>query len=121
VILGHHAHLPGSIEIYKERPIFYSLGNFCFGHDHATWSNNVIVRLVLRTHGVSEIELTPIAGSQLARYQPTVLVGEAAREMHAHMARISEQFGTHLVFDDDRSHITLLADRRPVIAAGATR
>lgn len=30
VIIGHHPHVTQEIEIYKERPIFYSLGNFVF-------------------------------------------------------------------------------------------
>jgi poly-gamma-glutamate capsule biosynthesis protein CapA/YwtB (metallophosphatase superfamily) len=28
VVLGHHAHILKGIEMYRERPIFYSLGNF---------------------------------------------------------------------------------------------
>lgn len=28
VVLGHHAHILKGVEIYRERPIFYSLGNF---------------------------------------------------------------------------------------------
>ncbi len=31
VILGHHPHVIQPIEVYKGRPIFYSLGNFIFG------------------------------------------------------------------------------------------
>lgn len=30
VIIGHHPHIINSLEIYKEKPIFYSLGNFYF-------------------------------------------------------------------------------------------
>ena len=29
MVLGHHAHVPKAIEIYKGRAIFYSLSNFC--------------------------------------------------------------------------------------------
>jgi AmmeMemoRadiSam system protein B len=29
-IIGHHPHVVGGIEIYKNKPIFYSLGNFVF-------------------------------------------------------------------------------------------
>jgi poly-gamma-glutamate capsule biosynthesis protein CapA/YwtB (metallophosphatase superfamily) len=29
LIMGHHAHVPKAIEMYKGRAIFYSLGNFC--------------------------------------------------------------------------------------------
>ena len=28
-ILGHHAHLPKAIEMYRNKPVFYSLSNFC--------------------------------------------------------------------------------------------
>lgn len=30
IILGHHPHVVQGLEIYKEKPIFYSLGNFIF-------------------------------------------------------------------------------------------
>ncbi len=30
VILGHHPHVTQEIEVYNERPIFYSMGNFIF-------------------------------------------------------------------------------------------
>jgi poly-gamma-glutamate synthesis protein (capsule biosynthesis protein) len=30
VIVGHHPHVVEEMEIYKNRPIFYSLGNFVF-------------------------------------------------------------------------------------------
>lgn len=30
LIIGHHSHVVQEIEIYKDRPIFYSLGNFVF-------------------------------------------------------------------------------------------
>ncbi|MBU1202460.1 AmmeMemoRadiSam system protein B [Patescibacteria group bacterium] len=30
VIIGHHPHVVQGVEIYKDRPIFYSLGNFVF-------------------------------------------------------------------------------------------
>jgi poly-gamma-glutamate synthesis protein (capsule biosynthesis protein) len=30
VIIGHHPHVVQGVEIYKEKPIFYSLGNFVF-------------------------------------------------------------------------------------------
>src|SRR5690606_4156111 len=35
-ILGHGPHILRGIEIYKERPIFYSLGNFIFQNDTVT-------------------------------------------------------------------------------------
>lgn len=31
LVIGHHPHILQSVEIYKNRPIFYSIGNFAFG------------------------------------------------------------------------------------------
>lgn len=33
VIIGGHSHVPGKIEIYKGKPILYSMGNFLFDQD----------------------------------------------------------------------------------------
>ena len=30
VVMGHHPHCPQAIEIYKNKPVFYSMGNFAF-------------------------------------------------------------------------------------------
>lgn len=30
ILFGHHPHVVGGIEVYRKRPIFYSLGNFAF-------------------------------------------------------------------------------------------
>ena len=40
LILGHHAHVPKAIEVYKGKAIFYSLSNFCMTKPFASpkWS-----------------------------------------------------------------------------------
>ncbi|MBI4334115.1 MAG: CapA family protein [Chloroflexi bacterium] len=38
IILGHHSHIIGGIEVYKGKAIFYSLGNFAFDHKHSTYT-----------------------------------------------------------------------------------
>ncbi len=37
VFIGHGPHVTRGIEIYKNRPIFYSLGNFIFQNDTVRW------------------------------------------------------------------------------------
>lgn len=49
-VIGHHTHIVSGFEIYKEAPIFYSLGNFCFdweGLRNGTWNIGMLVRLKL--------------------------------------------------------------------------
>lgn len=47
VIHGHHAHIPQGYEVYREKPIFYGLGNFIVdksqwrGRSNALWSLTV--------------------------------------------------------------------------------
>ena len=50
-ILGHHPHLLKGIEFYRDRPIFYSLGNFAIEQPHI-W-NPAIVRSASFKHLVS--------------------------------------------------------------------
>lgn len=48
-VVGHHTHIISGYEVYKNKPIFYSLGNFCFdwpGHRNTAWNKGVILRLI---------------------------------------------------------------------------
>lgn len=90
VILGHHPHVPGSIEIYNGRPIFYSLGNFIFGHDHSSWADDMIVKLHVGGRRLSRVEVLPVRG----RYQPAVVDGDDAEPLRRHLAAVSRPFGT---------------------------
>lgn len=50
VVIGHHTHSFSGYEIFKESPIFYSLGNFCFdwkGKINSTWNRGFAVQLIL--------------------------------------------------------------------------
>ncbi len=47
-VIGHHTHIISGYEVYKEAPIFYSLGNFCFdweGMRNLPWNKGMLVRL----------------------------------------------------------------------------
>lgn len=47
-VIGHHTHIIGAFEVYKDAPIFYSLGNFFFdwkGMRNHHWNFGMIVKL----------------------------------------------------------------------------
>lgn len=49
-VINHHQHCYGGYEIYKEKPIFYGLGNFCFDEDgqrDSIWNYGYMVELHL--------------------------------------------------------------------------
>jgi poly-gamma-glutamate synthesis protein (capsule biosynthesis protein) len=102
-VLGHHSHVPGSVEVYRGRPILYSLGNFIFGHDHPNWGDNFIARLHVQERRLGRLELIPIRG----RYQPAVLNDAAAMRFHSHMTEISARFSTSLRYDPPVSIVDL--------------
>jgi poly-gamma-glutamate capsule biosynthesis protein CapA/YwtB (metallophosphatase superfamily) len=46
-VICHHAHVPGAYEIYKDKPIVYSLGNLIFDHPNPPegWNQGYAFRL----------------------------------------------------------------------------
>lgn len=50
-VIGHHTHIISGHEMYKDAPIFYSLGNFCFDYEgmrNGTWNKGMLVRLIFK-------------------------------------------------------------------------
>jgi len=68
IIHGHHPHVWQTPEVYQNRPIFYSFGNFIFDQN---WSYNTshsnIVRLVLSKDKIISQETFPIEIRQNSR------------------------------------------------------
>ncbi|MFP5247467.1 MAG: CapA family protein [Thermoanaerobaculia bacterium] len=91
-ILGHHPHVPGTVEVYRDRPIFYSLGNFIFGHDHDEWSDGVMARLHIEDGKLKRADVVPITG----RYQPSLAPPEAAEVVRRRVTEASRRFQTSL-------------------------
>jgi len=102
-ILGHHPHVAGSVEVYKGRPIFYSLGNFVFGHDHEEWSDGIMARLHIESGALRKAEIVPIAG----RYQPAVATGETAAFVQRRVAEASRRFQTPFTLSGEIETIPL--------------
>lgn len=49
-VLNHHQHCYSGYEIYRGKPIFYGLGNFCFDNDlkrNDIWNEGIMVQLKL--------------------------------------------------------------------------
>ena len=49
-VVNHHQHCYSGYEVYKEKPIFYGLGNFCFDKNtqrNSIWNEGYLVKLVL--------------------------------------------------------------------------
>ena len=98
VIVGHHPHSLQEVEVYRGKPIFYSLGNFVFHHNrgpvrdtpvsrHApysvsagrrnrTWSETVIVLADIAADGAVSYTLQPALLDAVGN--PQLLAGDEA-------------------------------------------
>jgi len=74
-VLNHHQHCYSGYERYKEKPIFYGLGNFCFDLDvyrNADWNKGYMVCLNFTDEEI-HFELIPyIQGDEIPGVIPTI-------------------------------------------------
>jgi len=93
LIVGHHPHILQGIEMYKEKYIVYSLGNFAFGGDSLAARKETIVlhasfAMTKGLPALAEISITPCyttsstmknrRGTLRNNYQPTIVTGGQA-------------------------------------------
>lgn len=97
LVFGHHPHVMQGIEVYRGRPIFYSLGNFTFarhnpakGHELET----MIIRCRIRDRRLHTVEFIPARCD--AEFNPHALDLETGRDVVAIVKERSAQFGTRL-------------------------
>lgn len=108
IVLGHHPHMPRGVEIYKGKPIFYSLGNLIFGHSHDYWLDNYLARLTLtKDRGVTQVEILPTAGRGTNLAQPYLLEGEEARRALEDIQARTAQLDTRMEIEGNRGVIRI--------------
>jgi poly-gamma-glutamate capsule biosynthesis protein CapA/YwtB (metallophosphatase superfamily) len=108
IVLGHHPHVPRGVEVYRGKPIVYSLGNLIFGHSHDYWVDNYLVRLTLTRTGVTQVEILPVAGSGTDLAQPFLLEGERARRTLEDIQARTAQLETRMEIVGDRGVIRIV-------------
>jgi poly-gamma-glutamate capsule biosynthesis protein CapA/YwtB (metallophosphatase superfamily) len=102
-VFGHHPHVVEDVEIYKNAPIFYSLGNFIFDQ---YFSDDVQEGLGVEmsiTDTSYEFKLHPFTSKE-SRNQPRPM---ESKEAHALFERILEPVREHEGIDVDRGLIIL--------------
>jgi hypothetical protein len=74
-VVGHHPHVIQDIEMYKGKPIFYSLGNFIFDQYFSTAVTQGLALSLLLSPFEAQYTLIPISSTS-TRAQPQVATGE---------------------------------------------
>ncbi len=106
-IIGHHPHWPQGIEIYKNRPIIYSLGNFVNGYYNKVEKDNIFAAFYFKRNTLQKIEILPVAGKNtMISFQPYIMKGKAAQKHLGLMKFLSAELGTRMKIRDNRGIIT---------------
>ncbi len=75
LVIGHHSHQLQGAEIYKDRPIAYSLGDFVFGQTSATDSaDSAVLQVSLRDRQM-KVDLIPVKVENGQPYQVDAATG----------------------------------------------
>ena len=70
VVMGHHPHVVQKYEVYKGRPIFYSLGNFIFtSSSNKETAKTVIAEAVFTGRKLKSVE---VKHGEIKRGQPVI-------------------------------------------------
>ena len=87
LFLGHHPHVLQPVEVYKGRPIAYSLGNFMFVSPTPSTRPTVVVRATLTKDGVQKLAFHPVDGNW-GRLKPAPNGGEVEAAARASLDRL---------------------------------
>jgi poly-gamma-glutamate capsule biosynthesis protein CapA/YwtB (metallophosphatase superfamily) len=103
LVLGHHPHVVQGFELYRNRLIAYSLGNFVFSPPRAESARSVLVMALLGPGGLVEAKIVPAA---IVGCRPNILNGQAGDSWATTMASYSRALGTTMSVVDARGYIT---------------
>lgn len=96
VIMGHHPHVLQGVEIYKNKPIFYSLGNFVFGTKSELTANTMIAQINFIDKEINNIKIIPCS---ITGGRPIPIIDDKRLEKINYMNSISKDFNTKFDID----------------------
>ena len=102
LVLGHHPHVLQGLEIYKNRLIAYSLGNFSFSSYSQRASESMILKVYLTTGGLLFAKIIPISVDNYEiAFQPRILSEDRADTILAHLKTYSESLNPTNIINDN--------------------
>jgi poly-gamma-glutamate synthesis protein (capsule biosynthesis protein) len=114
LVVGHHAQMLQGAEVYKGRPIIYSLGSFIFGEQSSSDYDTAVLKVALNDRQM-KVELLPV---EVKGFQPRVVKGDRADVILQKIATASEQFKqpmqTSMVLDTRPASATPAVTPQPV-------
>lgn len=91
IAIGHHAHILQGIELYGDRLIAYSMGNFLFDQTYYTTQLGMLLYVWMDGDTLFRAEVVPM---YVNGYVPTPATGAVRRSILHRIARLSQPLGT---------------------------
>lgn len=110
IVVGHHPHIIQPLEVYRGRPIFYSVGNFAFGSGNSRAESLLLcVRFV---GDDTEVDIYPVYVQNRdprLDYQPKIMGGQAALRTLNRLKSISDESGGLVAIDGSLGRLRVTA------------
>jgi len=87
LVIGHHAHVLQGFEIYDNRLIAYSMGNFLFDQYHYTTQLGMLLYVWMDGDTLHRAEVVPL---HINGYMPTPATGQFRHAVLTRLARLSD-------------------------------
>lgn len=89
-IVGHHTHCIGGFEVYKDTPIFYSIGNFLFtiNSKKDLWYNGLMLSLSIEKEKSVFFKIIPI-NQQRQTFHTQILLNDDSLKIYQEIERLS--------------------------------
>lgn len=101
LVLGHHPHVLQGLEIYQNRLIAYSLGNFSFSSYSKKSTESMILKVYLSDSGLLYAKIIPVSiDNNKIAFQPRILRGAEADSVLAHLQKYSEPLNPTNIIDN---------------------
>lgn len=107
LVVGHHPHVPQTIEVYRGVPVVYSLGNFSFG----SYSRNSRVGLMVVAHFEKEgrcslLEVYPLlVDNYEVHFSPRPLTGYRGKDVIDPLVRGIDPGAAEVTWDGEKGVI----------------
>ncbi len=102
LVIGHHPHVIQGLELYRNRLIAYSLGDFVWDHYSVETGETFILRVALREEGPPSAVMVPVYLDESTGV-PAPVTGDHAGSILNRLAELSSDLGLEITVSGDRA------------------
>ena len=107
LVIVHHPHIIQGLEVYQERLIAHSLGNFIFDLNYPETYPSMILNSKADNSGFTDFYIEPV---YIDDYLPVPAKGELGNYILDHVAMLSKELDTYVHVDKDNQQAYVIMD-----------